>query len=107
MVSVSATVGGAVVLFLVGLAFLGAAVWSWTRRPDEPDLQRSLGIAVDVLVGVVALVDAAISVVDEPGRPALWMAGSVVLVVALVLLHRRRRTPRLPTRIHHLVGQAR
>ena len=103
----SATVSGGVVLFLVGLAFLGAAVCSWTSRPEEPDLRRSLGIAVDVLVGVVALVDAAISVVDEPARPALWTTGSVVLLVALILLHRRRRTPRSAARTHHMIEQTR
>lgn len=88
----TATAGGVVLLFLVGLAFLGAAVWGWTHRPEVPDPGRTLGIAIDVLVGVVALTDAAISVVDEPARLLLWTSGSVVLVVALVLLHRLRRS---------------
>lgn len=97
MVAVTASAGGVVLLFLVGLAFLGAAVWGWSHRPEVPDGRRTLGIAVDVLVGVVALTDAAVSVVDEPARLLLWTGGSAVLVVALVLLHRRGRTPHVAT----------
>ncbi|WP_157647757.1 hypothetical protein [Actinomycetospora chiangmaiensis] len=78
---------GAVILFLVGAAFLGAAARGcWTRRTGARRTQGRLAIGVDVLVGVVALGDAATSVVDQPSRLLLWGGGSVVLVVASALL---------------------
>lgn len=62
-------VTGAVVLFLVGAAFLGAAVRAWwARRTGAAWAPGRLTMGVDVLVGTVALADAASSVADLPAR---------------------------------------
>ncbi|MCD2191150.1 hypothetical protein [Actinomycetospora soli] len=84
---------GAVVLFLVGVLFLGvAARGCWARRTGAVPTPGRLTSGVDVLVGTVALADAASSVADHPARLLLWSGGSAVLVVACALLvvHTRR-----------------
>lgn len=83
----------AVVLFLVGALFLGAAVRGFrARRTGAVRAPGRLTIGVDVLVGTVALADAASSVADHPARLLLWSGGSAALVVACALLvvHSRR-----------------
>lgn len=80
---------GGVLLLLVGTAFLVAAAWTWLHGDGEPDLRRSLGIAVDVLVGLVALADGLVSFGGGPAQLPLWAAGSAALLIALVMLHRR------------------
>ena len=89
----TASVAGALTLVLVGVAFLCAALVGWWRLGEDPSSRprRITGAVVDALVGVVALADGAVSVIDEPERVVVWSVGSVVLVIAVVLLARRHR----------------
>lgn len=91
----TASIGGALALLVVGIGFLSAGALGWLRRGEgEPDQQRRwLGVGVDVIVGSVALVDAGMGVLDAPARVTLWVAGSVALVVAMAMLVVRHRRP--------------
>jgi hypothetical protein len=94
----TASAVGSLILVLTGVAFLGAAAHEWSRlRPDDPSRGRRLtGLVVDLLVGLAALGDGALSVVGEPERVVVWSAGSVALAAAVGLLlvrHHRVVTP--------------
>src|ERR1700748_1218414 len=84
----TSVLGGAFLL-VVGIGFLAAALAAWSRRNDADRPSSTSAVVIDVLVGGVAVVDAGLSVVDEPARAVLWWCGSAVLVAALVLLAAR------------------
>jgi bacteriorhodopsin len=87
---------GSVLLLVIGIAFVSVAVVGW-RRTDDPSVRarRLAGVVVNLLVGVVALADGAMSAIDEPARIVVWSIGSAALLVAAtVLITRPRRRPR-------------
>lgn len=93
--AMTASLLGAVLLILIGVAFLAASLTQWWRLYEDLSLRRRrvLGCAIDLLVGLVAISDGALSVIDHPARVAVWSAGSAVLVIAVavaVLVHRHR-----------------
>lgn len=87
---------GAVMELVVGLAFLCAAVRALRQHYGHLDRHASLGVAVDVVVGIVAVADAASATMAGPPPMLLWGAASVVLLVALALLAHRRLHRHLP-----------
>jgi hypothetical protein len=80
---VTASVAGALLLVLIGVAFLCAATVGWWRLGEDPSswVLRVTGVVIDVLVGLVALADGFVSVIGEPERVVVWSVGSAVLVV--------------------------
>jgi hypothetical protein len=93
VVAVTASLLGAVLLVLVGVAFLAASLTQWWRLDEDPSSRRRrvLGCVIDLLVGGAAITDGALSVLDHPARVAVWSAGSAVLVIAVALLVHRHR----------------
>jgi heme A synthase len=88
---------GSLLLLVIGIAFVSVAVVGWRRRTDDPSVRarRLAGVVVNLLVGVVALADGAMSAIDEPARIVVWSIGSAALLVAAtVLITRPRRRPR-------------
>ena len=88
-----ASVVGSLLLLLIGVAFLCAAVVAWWRVGEDPSSRSRhlVAVVVDLLVGVAALGDGAVSVLGEPERVVVWSIGSAALVVAVALLVLRRR----------------
>ncbi len=86
---------GAVLLHVLGVGFLAAAASSWLRR-RATGAGRRPGVAVNALIAVLAMVDAGVTVVDEPFRLAQWSAGVLLaaLVVGVVVVRHRRPTRR-------------
>jgi hypothetical protein len=95
---VTASVAGSLLLVLIGVAFLTAATLGWWRlgKDRSSRVLRVTGVVIDVLVGLAALADGIVSVIDEPERIVVWSIGSAALVVSLALLIvRHRRDPDL------------
>ena len=94
--AVIASVVGSLLLLLIGVAFLCAALVGWWRAGEDPwSCRRHLvAVVVDLLVGVTALGDGAVSVIGEPERVVVWSIGSAGLLVAVALLVARRRQGR-------------
>lgn len=90
----TASVVGSLLLVLIGVAFLCAATVGWWRLREDPSsrARRITGAVIDVLVGIAALADGTLSVVDEPERVLVWFIGSAALVgsVALLVVRLRR-----------------
>lgn len=93
VVAVTASAGGSVVLLVVGIGFLIAGAVGWMRWSKSDGTQPWLGVAIDVIVGCVASVDAAMGIIDAPGRATLWSTGSAALVVAVVLIIEHHHRP--------------
>lgn len=94
----TASVAGAMFLVLVGVTFLCAALVGWWRVGEDPAARshRLAGALVDLFIGLAALGDGAVSVIDEPERLIVFSAGSVALVLAVtVLVLHHRRQPQL------------
>jgi len=79
---------GSLLLLLIGVAFLCAALVGWWRAGEDPSSRRRhlVAVVVDLLVGVAALGDGAVSVLGEPERVVVWSIGSAALVVAVAAL---------------------
>ena len=88
-----ASVAGSLLLLLIGVAFLCAAlIGCWRVGEDPSSRSRHLVVVVvDLLVGLVALGDGIVSVIDEPERAVVWSIGTAALVVSVALLVVRHR----------------
>jgi hypothetical protein len=87
----SASSLGSLVLIVVGVAFLTAAALVFRRARSDPGARW--GLAIDVLVGLVALADGVTSTLQSPDQLVVWSVGTAALVAAAVLLlvHQRGR----------------
>ena len=85
---VSVAIAGSIVWSIVGLGALAAAVWTWIRRRDLPVARAAVtGVALNVLIR---------SDLDRVlGLSAIIGIGSAVVVLALGLRRRSRRTGQL------------
>jgi hypothetical protein len=90
---VIASAAGSLLLVLTGVAFLCAAIIGWWRHGEDPSSRsrRLTGVVIDLLVGLAALGDGTLSVVDEPERVVVWAVGSAALILSVALLVVRQR----------------
>ena len=78
---------GVVLLLAVGAVFLGNGVRRWAARPPrERSTRRVAVVAVDLIVGAVAVMDALLGPLAEPVRTVLWFIGAGLLAIALLVL---------------------
>jgi hypothetical protein len=82
-----------VALFLVGGAFLVLGALGWVARTAQHACRRPgrLSVAVDLLIGLAAVSEAATGLTERPFLVLAWSAGAAVATVVAVVLGRQTR----------------